>query len=87
MTRADIVNATKAARAAKTLDAAVDVIVTRVVQVAQRDAADHHAKHGAAQAYAPLASAMRKMLPAPLLKDVIAHLDPLGEFVKVLRGE
>ena len=87
MTRNDIVNATKAARRTKDLDEAVDIIVTRLVQVAQRDAADFHAKEAATRAYAPLASAMRKMLPPPLLEQVIEHMDPLGAFVRVLRAE
>jgi hypothetical protein len=32
-----------------------------------------------------LASAMRKVLPAPLLDQVIAHLDPMNDFIRVLR--
>lgn len=32
-----------------------------------------------------LASAMKKMLPPPLLAEVIAHADPLGTFLKALR--
>lgn len=37
--------------------------------------------------FAALASAMRKMLPAPLLAEVIAHLDPLTPFVEFLKSE
>lgn len=32
-----------------------------------------------------LASAMRKVLPTPLLAEVIAHLDPLTPFVEFLK--
>lgn len=42
-------------------------------------------KPTAEQALRDLASAMRKMLPAPLLEQVIAHLDPLTPFVEFLR--
>jgi hypothetical protein len=34
-----------------------------------------------------LASALKKMLPAKLLAEVVAHLDPLGHFLKVLRDD
>lgn len=98
MNRGDIVNAVKAARRAKQLDEAVDIIITRIVQVAQRDAADFHAKQAkeeidrhskemARGAYASLASAMKKVLPPALLAQVIDHLDPVGAFVKTLREE
>jgi zinc finger protein len=35
---------------------------------------------------AVLASAMRKMLPPPVLAELVAHLDPLNEFVAFLRS-
>lgn len=34
-----------------------------------------------------LASAMQKMLPPPILADVIAHLDPVTPFVAFLREQ
>ena len=37
------------------------------------------------EAFRLLASAMRKVLPPELLRQVIEHCDPLGAFLKELR--
>jgi len=54
------------------------------IEQALSDAAQE-ALNRRARDFEHLASAMKKMLPAPLLAEVLAHLDPLTPFLQFLR--
>ncbi len=55
-------------------------------RVCAAESALDEARKARDEGFAALASAMRKMLPASLLAEVAAHLDPLTPFVEFLRG-